>query len=67
MRTPGDLPLHMTVTGSEMVAFTPEQLHAIEARDGDAAVAEMEQHLERLNRHYLSLLRQKDRAEAAHE
>jgi GntR family transcriptional regulator, transcriptional repressor for pyruvate dehydrogenase complex len=35
------------------------------ARDGDAAVAEMERHLERLNRHYLSLLRVKERAEAA--
>ncbi len=38
-----------------------------EARDSDAAVAEMEQHLERLNRHYLSLLKEKDRAEAANE
>jgi GntR family transcriptional repressor for pyruvate dehydrogenase complex len=36
-----------------------------EARESDAAVAEMEQHLERLNRHYLSLMREKDRAEAA--
>jgi GntR family transcriptional regulator, transcriptional repressor for pyruvate dehydrogenase complex len=36
-----------------------------EARDGDAAVAEMAQHLERLNRYYLSLLKEKDRAEAA--
>ena len=36
-----------------------------EARDSDAAVAEMEQHLERLNRYYLSLLKEKDRAEAA--
>jgi GntR family transcriptional repressor for pyruvate dehydrogenase complex len=36
-----------------------------EARDSDAAVAEMEQHLERLNRHYLSLLKEKDRVEAA--
>jgi GntR family transcriptional repressor for pyruvate dehydrogenase complex len=36
------------------------------AGDGDAAVAEMEQHLERLNRHYLSLVREKDRAEAMH-
>jgi GntR family transcriptional regulator, transcriptional repressor for pyruvate dehydrogenase complex len=35
------------------------------ARQSDAAVAEMEQHLERLNRYYLSLLRVKDRAEAA--
>ena len=37
-----------------------------QARESDAAVAEMEQHLERLNRHYLSLLKEKDRAEAAH-
>ncbi len=37
----------------------------LEARDSDAAVAEMEQHLERLNRHYLSLLKEKDRVEAA--
>jgi len=37
------------------------------AGDSDAAVAEMEQHLERLNRHYLSLLKEKDRAEAANE
>jgi GntR family transcriptional regulator, transcriptional repressor for pyruvate dehydrogenase complex len=36
-----------------------------ETRDSEAAVAEMEQHLERLNRHYLSLLKEKDRAEAA--
>jgi GntR family transcriptional regulator, transcriptional repressor for pyruvate dehydrogenase complex len=36
-----------------------------EAGEIDAAVAEMEQHLERLNRHYLSLVREKDRAEAA--
>jgi GntR family transcriptional repressor for pyruvate dehydrogenase complex len=36
-----------------------------EARDSDAAVAEMEQHLERLNRHYLSLVKEKDRVEAA--
>jgi GntR family transcriptional repressor for pyruvate dehydrogenase complex len=35
------------------------------ARDIAGAVAEMEQHLERLNRHYLSLLRVKDREEAA--
>lgn len=34
-----------------------------EARDADAAVAEMEQHLERLNRHYLSLLKEKDAGE----
>lgn len=33
-----------------------------EARESDAAVAEMEQHLERLNRHYLSLLKAKDLA-----
>ncbi len=33
-----------------------------EAGDSDAAVAEMEEHLERLNRHYLSLLKEKDRA-----
>jgi DNA-binding FadR family transcriptional regulator len=32
-----------------------------EAGDSDAAVAEMEQHLERLNRHYLSLVKDKDR------
>jgi GntR family transcriptional repressor for pyruvate dehydrogenase complex len=38
-----------------------------EAGDSDKAVAEMEQHLDRLNRHYLSLLKQKDRAEAAGE
>jgi len=38
-----------------------------EARDTDGAVAEMEQHLERLNRYYLSLLKEKDRAEAAGE
>src|SRR5258707_6148153 len=37
------------------------------ARESDAAVAEMEQHLERLNRYYLSLLKEKDRAEAANE
>ncbi len=36
-----------------------------EAGESDAAVTEMEQHLERLNRHYLSLLKEKDRAEAA--
>jgi GntR family transcriptional regulator, transcriptional repressor for pyruvate dehydrogenase complex len=38
-----------------------------EAGDADAAVAEMEQHLERLNRHYLSLVKEKDRAEAVGE
>ena len=38
-----------------------------EAGDSDAAVKEMEQHLERLNRHYLSLVKEKDRAEAAGE
>jgi GntR family transcriptional repressor for pyruvate dehydrogenase complex len=38
-----------------------------EAGESDAAVAEMEEHLERLNRHYLSLLKEKDRAEAASE
>jgi GntR family transcriptional repressor for pyruvate dehydrogenase complex len=38
-----------------------------EAGDCDAAVAEMEQHLERLNRYYLSLLKEKDRATAANE
>jgi DNA-binding FadR family transcriptional regulator len=38
-----------------------------EAGESDAAVAEMEQHLRRLNRYYLSLLREKDRAEAADE
>jgi GntR family transcriptional regulator, transcriptional repressor for pyruvate dehydrogenase complex len=37
------------------------------AGDSDAAVAEMEQHLERLNRYYLSLLKEKDRAEATNE
>jgi DNA-binding GntR family transcriptional regulator len=34
------------------------------AGDSDAAVAEMEQHLERLNRQYLSLVKEKDRAGA---
>jgi DNA-binding FadR family transcriptional regulator len=38
-----------------------------EAGEADAAVAEMEQHLERLNRHYLSLVKAKDRAEGAVE
>jgi DNA-binding GntR family transcriptional regulator len=38
-----------------------------EAGDSDAAVEEMEQHLERLNRHYLSLAKEQDRAEAAGE
>jgi len=38
-----------------------------EAGDADSAVKEMEQHLERLNRHYLSLMKEKDRAEAAGE
>jgi GntR family transcriptional regulator, transcriptional repressor for pyruvate dehydrogenase complex len=38
-----------------------------EAGDSDNAVKEMEQHLERLNRHYLSLVKEKDRAEAAGE
>jgi GntR family transcriptional repressor for pyruvate dehydrogenase complex len=33
-----------------------------EARDSDSAVKEMEQHLERLNRHYLSLVKKKGRA-----
>jgi GntR family transcriptional repressor for pyruvate dehydrogenase complex len=32
-----------------------------EARDSDAAVGEMERHLERLNRHYLSLVKEQDR------
>jgi DNA-binding FadR family transcriptional regulator len=32
------------------------------AGDSDAAVAEMKQHLERLNRQYLSLVKEKDRA-----
>jgi GntR family transcriptional repressor for pyruvate dehydrogenase complex len=36
-----------------------------EARDSDAAVTEMEQHLERLNRYYLALVEEKDRAKAA--
>jgi GntR family transcriptional regulator, transcriptional repressor for pyruvate dehydrogenase complex len=35
-----------------------------EAGEADAAVAEMEQHLERLNRYYLSLMREQDRVEA---
>jgi GntR family transcriptional regulator, transcriptional repressor for pyruvate dehydrogenase complex len=35
-----------------------------EARDREAAMAEMEQHLEQLNRHYLSLVKEKDRAES---
>jgi GntR family transcriptional repressor for pyruvate dehydrogenase complex len=30
-----------------------------EAGESDAAVEEMEQHLERLNRHYLSLMKRK--------
>ncbi|MDO8434611.1 MAG: GntR family transcriptional regulator [Candidatus Binatus sp.] len=34
-----------------------------EAGDREAAMAEMEQHLEQLNRHYLSLVKEKDRAE----
>jgi GntR family transcriptional regulator, transcriptional repressor for pyruvate dehydrogenase complex len=38
-----------------------------EAREIDAAVEEMEQHLERLNRHYLSLVKEKGLAEAANE
>jgi DNA-binding FadR family transcriptional regulator len=38
-----------------------------EAGDSDSAVKEMEQHLERLNRHYLSLVKERDRAEAAGE
>jgi DNA-binding GntR family transcriptional regulator len=38
-----------------------------EARDSDGAVKEMEQHLERLNRRYLSLMKEKDRAEATGE
>ncbi|HYL59802.1 MAG TPA: GntR family transcriptional regulator [Candidatus Acidoferrales bacterium] len=38
-----------------------------ETGEADAAVAEMEQHLERLNRHYLSLLKAKDRAEGVVE
>ncbi|MDB5108525.1 MAG: GntR family transcriptional regulator [Candidatus Binatus sp.] len=33
-----------------------------EAGNADAAVSEMKQHLERLNRHYLSLLKEQDRA-----
>jgi DNA-binding FadR family transcriptional regulator len=37
------------------------------ARESKGAVAEMEQHLERLNRHYLSLLKEKDRAGAAND
>jgi GntR family transcriptional regulator, transcriptional repressor for pyruvate dehydrogenase complex len=36
-----------------------------EAGESDAAATEMEQHLERLNRYYLSLSKEKDRAEAA--
>jgi DNA-binding FadR family transcriptional regulator len=38
-----------------------------EARESEAAVSEMEQHLDRLNRYYLSLVREKDRAEAANQ
>lgn len=38
-----------------------------EAGESDAAVAEMEAHLERLNRRYLSLVRKNSRAEAAIE
>jgi DNA-binding FadR family transcriptional regulator len=38
-----------------------------EAGETEQAVAEMEQHLERLNRHYLSLLKEKDQAEEADE
>jgi len=34
-----------------------------EARDSDGAAAEMEEHLERLNRYYLTLVRERDRAE----
>ena len=36
-----------------------------EARNREAAMAEMEQHLEQLNRHYLSLVKEKDRIEIA--
>jgi hypothetical protein len=36
-----------------------------EERDSVAAVAEMEEHLVRLNRYYLSLAKEKDRVEAA--
>lgn len=36
----------------------------LEARESDAAVIEMEQHLERLNRHYLSLVGEMGRARA---
>jgi ATP-dependent helicase/nuclease subunit A len=35
VRVPRDLPIDMTVAGSEMVDFTGEQLHAIDARTGD--------------------------------
>ncbi len=35
-----------------------------EAGESDAAVEEMEEHLERLNRHYLSLVKKNNRAEA---
>jgi GntR family transcriptional repressor for pyruvate dehydrogenase complex len=38
-----------------------------EAGDSEAAATEMEQHLERLNRYYLSLRDEKNRAEAANE
>src|SRR5271166_1312789 len=38
-----------------------------EAGDSDAAVKEMEQHLERLNRHYLSLMKEKTAREGAVE
>lgn len=42
-------------------------MKAFETGDIEGAVAEMRRHLERLNRHYLSLLKEKDRAEAAGE
>jgi DNA-binding FadR family transcriptional regulator len=40
-------------------------IRQLEAGDVDAAVAEMKQQLERLNRHYLSLIRQRDQDRAA--
>jgi GntR family transcriptional regulator, transcriptional repressor for pyruvate dehydrogenase complex len=42
-------------------------MRRIEARDADGAVAEMEQHLRRINRYYLSLEKEKGRVETAGE
>jgi ATP-dependent exoDNAse (exonuclease V) beta subunit len=39
VQVPGDLPGDMTVVGPEHTIFTPEQLHAIERRDGDLFLA----------------------------